>query len=375
LCPFCFAHFSRNDVKFRCANARCTQEKDEGLEEYQGITTPMNIVFPHGERALPREAECPKCSKPTTNYVCPKCHFDLLPEIGKTDERIVAVIGGRSTGKSNYIATLVRQLKTEISTTFDTGTIARGDMTNDRYNKYFQPLFTDKKVLPPTPPGDPQTKIPMVYRVKFNKHRNRAATLVFFDTAGEDMRSLDAMSKEAKYITMSHGLIFLLDPLQIPAVRALLPPDVLRGAGSGTTPDDIVANLVGLFEKDPTWRRSPKIKTPVAFTLSKIDALLNVDGIIDPGSPLRRAGGHAGYLNNADVEAINAEIESHLYRWMNDGAFKQLIGSHFEDYCFFGMSALGRSPNADGTLDSIEPLRVADPMLWLFKKYGFIRGK
>ncbi len=375
MCPFCFAHFSRNDVKFRCTNAKCTLDEDEKQAEFQGITTPMNIVFEHGKRFLPHESVCPECNKSTNKYVCPECHSELLPDVGQTDERIIAVIGGRSTGKSNYIATLVHRLRTAVSTTFNTGTIARGDMTSQRYNKSFRPLFDDKKVLPPTPAGDAETKIPMVYRVRFNEHRNRAATLVLFDTAGEDMRSLDSMSREAKYITKSQGLIFLLDPLQIPAVRTLLPADVVRGAGVGTTPDEIVSHLVGLFEKDRTWRRGQKIKTPVAFTLSKIDALLNVDGIIDPGSSLRHAGGHLGYLNKSDVEAVHAEIAAYLYGWMSDGAFEQLVNSYFEDYRFFGMSALGRTPNPDGTLDSIEPLRVEDPILWLFKKYGFIKGK
>lgn len=339
----------------------------------------MGKVFPAPQSRLgtysPGSANCPECQRPSNKRVCPVCHYELHPDVGTTDERMIAVIGGRGTGKSSYIATLVQRLRNEVSMNFDAGVITRGDRTRDRYeDDFYTPLFRDKRVLPATTTGatDPRTKTPMVYRIKFNRVRNQVVTLVLFDTAGEDMRSLDSMSTEARYITNSQGLIFLFDPLQIPSVREQLhlkPTDEPR-LDHEAEPIKIIERLYELYEANPRWRNKEMIQIPIAFTLSKIDALYP---IIDPGSALHRSGDHLGYLNKADLETVHSEISAYLDEWMGK-EFEQLVRTHFRDYHFFGVAPLGTTPT-NGKIQTVSPLRVEDPLLWLFSKYKVIKER
>lgn len=380
LCPFCFNHFDLRKVQFRCTNAACKgKTSDEVYADYQGIGAApmMGRVFPPPSAhfgGVATSAKCPDCQRETTKRVCPVCHYELHQDVGTTDERIIAVMGGRGTGKSSYIATLVHRLRNEVSSNFNAGVIARGDMTRQRYEEdFYHPLFRQLRKLEPTQTGatDRRTKTPMVYRISFNKVRNQVVTLVLFDTAGEDMRSLDSMSTEARYITNSQGIVFLLDPLQIPAVREQLPQADLPPFDPEAEPIKIIERLYELYEKDPRWKGKQKIETPIAFTLAKIDALFP---IIDSSSALHRSGDHLGYLNKADVETVHSEIAAYLHEWMGD-EFDLLTRTHFRDYCYFGVAPLGKTPNAGGKLDTISPIRVEDPILWLFSKFKVIKEK
>ena len=55
---------------------------------------------------------------------------------------------------------------------------------------------------------------------------------MFFDTAGEDLNDEDTMSTVNKYICKSAGIVFLLDPMQIPAVVSQLDESTVRRAAA-----------------------------------------------------------------------------------------------------------------------------------------------
>ena len=59
---------------------------------------------------------------------------------------------------------------------------------------------------------------PLVSRLHA-RARHALSNLVFFDAAGEDLERSTILEREARYITQSDGLVLLVDPLQIPAVR------------------------------------------------------------------------------------------------------------------------------------------------------------
>src|SRR6185437_5915360 len=122
-----------------------------------------------------------------------------------------------------------------------------------------------------------------------------------------DMKSVDNLSVQARYISRADGIIFLLDPLQIESVRQQLSGANLPVPDRDSAPDEIVERLVELFETQLHLGQRDHIKTPVAFTLSKIDALFP---ILDPSSALRRAGGgeHFGALDLRDVNSVSGEM-------------------------------------------------------------------
>lgn len=385
-CLFCFSRFPPEDALFRCTNPACPDSApDPEYARYEGLPGigPMGRVFAApppargllGRAAPVLAADCPTCGRTTQKRICPVCRHELQHDAGLVDEKIIAVIGGRSAGKSSYIAALVRRLRNEVAMNFGTSLNAMNETTRLRYRQDFeQPLYIDRRVLQATPPAglEARTKTPLVFRLTFHTGRrlNRVASLVLFDTAGEDMQSLDAMSTEARYICHADALIFLLDPLQIDTVRALLPAASLPVRDPNAEPLQIVERLRELYERGFGLRPGQKIGRPVAFTLAKIDTLYP---IIDPGSALLRTGEHFGYLNLRDVETVHTEISNYIQAWMGP-AFNNTVRSSFQTYRFFGVSALGRAPDRD-SIQTVTPLRVEDPMLWILHQFGQIVGR
>lgn len=363
-CPNCFHTFKPDSVQFECTNASCA--------DYGQPFEIENSGFSLFNTAVPVRADCPTCNVETFKRLCPECGFELTHDAGLNEEFTVAIIGGRGTGKSTYIAALIHRLKNEIGLTFQVGVGAMNDYTRERFRDDFEtPLFRQKRLLAPTQSARQEinTKTPMIFRITFKK---KVVNLVLFDTAGEDMQSLDMMSVEARYISFADGLIFLLDPLQIDTVRQQLAGTgiPLPAPDPGAEPQLIVERLRQLYERQFNLRGTRKIKKPIAFTLAKIDALYS---ILDPSSSLHSVGGHAGTVNTADIQSVHTEISSILLNWMGP-AFENFVRVHFDTYKFFGTSALGEPPNADNEIVAVAPHRVEDPLLWIFLEFGIVKA-
>lgn len=379
-CPFCFEQFAASEVMFRCRSSRCSKEPDAVFDHVRGgIGVNMGHAFAPISRASPitsilalKTAKCDRCSEPTEKRLCPNCHFELSHDAGVLDDHSIAVIGGRGTGKGHYIATLIHRLENETGTQFGFSLGMLGDQTRQRFeNDYRTPLIRNKELLQPTPSAtiDASVKSPMIFRLT-TQAGTSAINISFFDSAGEDMKSLDAMSSEARYICSAAGIIFLLDPLQIDAVRQKLPPASLPLRDVAGEPVYIVERLRELFERQGGLAATKKIKTPVAFVLSKVDTLFP---IIDRASALRGTGGHFGAFKLTDAESVNTEVQNYLDSWMGAG-FSNRVRSGFAQYKFFGVSSLGRQPDGRGQLESVSPIRVEDPFLWLMHLLGQVKA-
>ena len=383
-CPFCFEDFKYSEAEYSCANARCAQEEDRVYAEARSLTRavrshvfkgPAPSVLSRLSNRIP-SASCDKCGRPSSKRLCPSCHFELSHDAGLTDDHLIAIIGAKNTGKGHYFGTLVYRLEHETGMQFQFSLRQLGDETRERYpTDYEKPLFERRTTLTPTTPAavDHKTKTPMVFRLTLRdgKRTIKAVNLSFFDSAGEDMRSLDTMSTEARYISRAAGIIFLLDPLQIPAVRQQVPSANLPEADVNSQPVHIVERLIELFERERGLAAIDRIETPVAFVLSKIDMLLP---ILNPGSALFRTGEHFGYFNLSDAQTVHTEIWNYLQTWMGAG-FPSRVETGFETHHYFGVSSLGRPPSDQGKLESISSIRIEDPLLWLLYKFGLISGK
>jgi hypothetical protein len=319
--------------------------------------------------------KCDACSHESRKRLCPACHFELSHDVGQLSEHIIAIIGGRNTGKGHYIATLIQRLENEVGRQFQFSLRMLGDDTRERFpNDYYNPLFVNKTLIQPTQSAfvNSQIKMPMVFRLTFGDRKKlRAINISFFDSAGEDMESLDTMSTEARYIYNASGIVFLLDPLQIDAVRERLPDEDLPPRYPQAEPQYIVERLRELFERQFNLSATTKIKTPVAFVLSKVDMLLP---LIDPSSALFTTGGHFGQVNLTDNQSIHTEIWNYLQAWTGAG-FDNRVETSFANYHYFGVSSLGRMPDKMGKLESISPIRVEDPFLWILLQLDLVNGR
>jgi len=401
-CPYCFEQFSLSQIEFRCLGtnpAHCAFEPDEKLARYEKLSGPpiRGRIFKPDSRmwrtlrwritgASGKALRC-VCGERTWE-VCPFCHHDLPTGFAEVKTKTIALIGAKHSGKSNYIAVLIHELFSDnIGAKFDSSIFAwdkdwQGEDTPKRYREHFKKfIYDDNFVIPATVSARTKTNKPLVYKfdvtrgaTRFGRRgkRKHVSIMAFFDTAGEDLDSIDVMSTEAKYIANSDGIVLLLDPLQMSQVRDRL-KDSVTLPPKFTEPIDIVGKTIELIQrfKGLSGRRT-KIDIPLAVTFSKVDEILR---FFDPGSPLKEASNHDGYFDVSDAEIVSENIKAHLQKW-EDGNLDRACEKHFRNYSYFGISALGASPDASGRLElGPAPFRVVDPILWILHRQGIIPGK
>jgi len=315
----------------------------------------------------------------TTKLVCPHCHNELPSQFGTTDSYTIALIGAKEAGKSHFVAVLIHELTNRVGQSFNASLNALDEQTIQRYRQDFRRYVYEKReVIPATLSARAliNVRYPLVYRFSLEKRKTlfnglSVSTLVFFDTAGEDLTHLDLMSTETKYLANSDGIIFLLDPLQIPAVRDQINRSVALPS-ENTEPQEIIGRVAQLIRKSHKSGQNSKIKTPIALAFSKVDAMRD---LFDPASPVRHAANHDGYFNTTEAEQVNDSMRAHVAEWVGPG-LDLFLQHNFETFSYFGVSALGSPPDSQGRLPmGVAPFRVEDPLLWILYKLKIVPGR
>ena len=387
VCPYCFEKFNRSQMLFRCLNpnpAQCSLEPDTLLANYQRLNAPLKLgrVFPaDGFSWRRRSVAVCSCGVKTSKLICPYCHNNLPSQFGSTDVHTIALIGAKESGKSHYIAVLVNELTNRIGMAFNASLNALDEQTIRRYREDFRRyVYVDRVTIPTTASARQQgssVRYPLTYRFSI-KRRSwlpfdglRVSSLVFFDTAGEDLNDIDLMSTDTKYLANSDGIIFLLDPLQIPAVRHQL-AQTTNLPLENTDPQDIVGRAAMLIRQMRQMNPTQKITTPVALAFSKIDV---VRRLFEADSPVHQASLHSGHFDVVDGEQMSDSMRAYLSQWIGAG-FDLFMQHNFENYSYFGVSSLGSQPDRNGGLASgVAPFRVEDPLLWILYKLGIVQGR
>ena len=393
ICPHCFERNRFRDVHFRCVNdpKRCAPEPDPKYSDFLGLGTPrmMAKTFrnpgPTGllggmkSFCIPRSAACSHCGEISTRRICPSCHSELPHTIGDFQDMIFSIVGAKESGKSHYIAVLLNEIMNSIGGDFNCNLQPVNDSTAKKYREdFYNPIFRRRETIQGTRSAraDFSVRQPLVYTLSFmgrgvfgRKKIAQVATISFFDTAGEDLNSEDTILTENKYIFHSSGIIFLLDPLQLPVVRTQLPDGTALPA-ENTELEGIISRTARLIRTARNLKQDQLIDIPVAVAFSKIDAL---DPLLDPSSALKYPSRHDGEFNIGDFESIDTEVRSHIMAWKGEYLIQQLE-LNFKDYGFFGLTALGSNPHGSNRIAKLRPYRVADPFLWLLWKRGLIRA-
>src|SRR5436305_1379080 len=376
--PYCIEPYRHKDTPFRCASpaARGAPEMDDVQARAWEDNAPMWRVL-SADGKFHEEIRCPVCSQLSRKRLCPACHMELPHTTGKYRNLIFALIGAKEAGKSHYLAVLIEQIRKSVGPA--TGMLLEplDDATIRRYrNDFYDPIFRRGTVIRGTVSAlaDRKVQIPLVYTLTFTgkdlfgrRCIKGLVTLVFFDTAGEDLDDQDTMNTVNKYIYRSDGIILLLDPLQLDRVRDRLDGSVPLPSRNSETAD-IVTRTTRLIQQGRDLAPDAMIPTPIAVAFSKFDA---VEPLVDPQMQLNADSNHQGGYDLADFNAINSEMQALLAEW--DGSvIQQQVERRYRRYGFFGLTALGCNPHGDQKVPRVLPRRVEDPFLWLLHCHGLI---
>jgi len=380
-CPYCFETFRLRETPFRCTSpaVACAPQPDPVREKVWRDKTPMGRLLPADGKLHWRQC-CGECDEVTHKRLCPHCHMELPRTLGQYRNLIFAVIGAKEAGKSHYLAVLIEQIRKVVGP--DTGMLLTplDDRTLQRYrNDFYNPIYRHRVVIEMTKSGlvDQRVRMPMVYSLTltgddlFGRSRIRGVvTLVFFDTAGEDLNQEDTISTVNKYIYRADGIILLLDPLQLPRVRDQLAAGVPLPA-ENTESADILERVTRLIRRGRELPQTRRISTPLALAFSKFDA---VEELVDPQFQLLSEADHRGGYDRDDFAAVDAEMRSLLERW-DSRLLQHHLETAYETFGFFGLSALGCNPHGDQRVPSVLPRRVEDPFLWLLHRHGLLPAR
>ncbi len=171
------------------------------------------------------------------------------------------------------------------------------------------------------------------------------------------------------YLLATNGIILLLDPFSFPGNAG-------RGSAAKdqrveTAPENVLHAITEVMRQNEATKHNRKIKQPVAIVISKIDAFWSD---IPENNPIRRPSSSLGYYDEAEGASVHDHIASMVSHWGGDGLLT-MLETNYENYRFFGLSALGSEPDyAMQRVDErgLMPHRVAEPLLWLMAQRGFL---
>ncbi len=312
---------------------------------------------------------------------CPHCKYLLPYNIESVDARSVVVVGDTYSGKSHYLAALIRQIQAgqvhnpNQSTRF----VCLTPKVFDKYNQYYlDTLFKKKEVLDATQPATAQKpNEPLVYELIVKKspaHPARKTNLILYDASGEDYANPDRVVQFGRYVLTAAGIVFLADPVSMPDILDRLPPHLQNQSATGRRASDVLNSIIQLLErKHGLEPGSRMIRTPIAITLSKSDLLKYLRGVSDPYNFLTNPKyGYGGGVDLEDLRIIDAEVRQLL----DDFGDRTLLqATSALNAQFFAASATGHSPNAAGAYPAVEPRRCLDPVLWVLHQLGIIDAR
>jgi hypothetical protein len=378
VCPYCFEPYKLAETPFRCTSpgARCAPEVDAVRARAWEDGVPLGRVLPpNGKRQ--KESRCPTCSQVSRKRICPHCHMDLPHTTGKYRNLIFAVIGAKEAGKSHYLAVLIEQIRKHVGPSLNLLLEPLDDYTIRRYRQdFYDPIYRKGTTIRGTVSAlaDRKVQLPLVYTLTFTgkdlfgrQAIKGVVTLVFFDTAGEDLDDEQVMNTVNKYIYRSNGIILLLDPLQLDSVRDRLNGSVPLPSRNSET-SDIITRTTRLILKGRELGEESMVPTPLAVAFSKFDA---VEPLVDPQMQLNADPSHQGGYDIADFHAVSSEMQSLLREW-GEVFITQQVEKRYRRFGFFGLTALGCNPHGDQKIPRVLPRRAEDPFLWLLHCHGLI---
>lgn len=405
LCPYCFEEFNNNEAWYQCESEerdqngeyRCERVHREEYDRYwksEGLY--LRNVWPQksglGARLFGAKFDarkCPECGYKSRRFVCPHC-FNWLPtDMIENGAEIISVIGSPSSGKTNYIVSLIHQLRKygykmdlQVAPTQIYRDNHKDESTQNMFKKLDNQLFRDNQVLMKTAVN--KAEIPWIFHLS-QQDTGKHIYLVFYDTAGEKFNEAQSLKSNARYFEKSVANIVLLDVLSVDDIKRVLKKkgyDALAGKPSAPL-ENIQFTLTNLDDK-------AVFSKPTAFVFSKFDAV--IDNAEDMGiatdefcvgdDKLDSGYVKSGKVDFRKINAISETIEGALEEW-GEGDFckfahrwgaktKKGIEPNNPDnnYKFFGVSAFGSMPDDTDSLGEVKPYRVMDPLVWILHKLG-----
>ncbi len=364
-CPFCMREYDKKRVQYVCQE--CNKPSPPGFLEREPI-----------------KCKQPGCDGSATVRKCPSCGGKIPKGALETPNLPFSIVGVSNSGKTNYITIMLEELKRTsglgLALRHQTQETLEHQNTNADliYNQHQMPEANERL-------EEGKNLEPQIWLIqnRSRQHGNTvpAYTFTIFDGAGEDHeKALDPSSTVCRYINASKAIILAIDPLVLPAIRqgGVVDREVMRNSlggdmGTSKNSEDVINSVAEYIKTARGVKTTKKLDIPVAVVLTKFDTILG-HRAFGPQAIIRKSSLTIkdGQVDMAEIQQVDGEIRYWLEQ-IGESPFIDALDANFKEYYFFGVSSYGAPPKDPLTLaDEIKPHRVLDPILWLFKREGFI---
>lgn len=363
ICPYCFNSINLNKLDLRCSSK---SHRDPNSTERHIIKRKNAKVDFHGYCKCDEKT----CNCTTRTLVCNYCNKDLPDTIRESETKIISIVGAKGSGKSYFVATLLRQIMEE-------GLLARVNHAATRFNEGSREIYETRyksnlDSRSPLPGTNYVNDIvrdnpPILANISYVSKKGKKIdnTYSFFDAAGESFASSADLAAITPYISHSEAIILILDPRQISKINEVL-TDAMPGLPPVTKDkyEDTINSVADVLYNNLRLSRNKQIDIPVCVAFSKWDLLINTPGLIPTDLMVSKpSSSSTSGFNLAQIENASAEIRSLLNEW--DPNFLLTVEGKFKTVCYFGFSAWGPGSKNGTDIPAIASFRVEDPMLWI----------
>ena len=371
LCRHCFHLFPERETAVLCTARACSSIPDERGRPGPRFLVPSRVpgLWSRWKRRPDLAAPCPVCREVGRLVpACPLCRKPLPRAFEgerEADDRIIAVIGAKDSGKSHYLATLFHQF-------------LRAGVGGDRWRvdvdepsrreierRYWRPLFDEMRELEESPlePG-PEVRLALESR-----DDGRRVLLAFRDLSGETF-SQPARLDEVGFLRYAHGVVLLADPGAFGALPASADdPD----AGHPDFLDVLAAYRRSLDGKPRFGDRAEELLPLLPEQKLLAVAVSKADLVLPRRHPFWRRADSNGHLDPGFWEG-RSEASGRARSWLAErlGGRLDEAALGFADVSYFFISSFGykHTPHTETLRKPPEPLRVHEPIFALLDRFA-----
>lgn len=365
-CPICWLHFEGKHTKHIASHAQLLGDSLLGKAEYRRF---IPTKWDSSGNALDDFG----LTSPDT--ACPHCHERLPAGFGEFQQHIFSIVGAPTSGKSYYLAILLKSLRRHLFHKFEISFMDQDPEYNIELNDIIHKLFSARRAsdgriqktqmkgsnYKQVVRGGQEVDLPKPYMFNISRTNvdNTDSCLVFYDNAGEHFLPTHSRAEDFHilHVAKASVLFFLYDPLvNIDIKHALIKveSDQLEQESVPDMQATILSQMNVKISRALGKPTAKKLDTPLAVVVGKCDVW---HSLVPDWEKVRDPTGK-GQVLNLDIVDDNSAI---IRKFLNEFA-PEIVASverMSRTVRYFPISAFGHKPKAHPYLDS-EGKNVSD---------------
>lgn len=293
---------------------------------------------------------------------CRNCEMPLPDNLADVDVITIGVVGNQAAGKSHYLTAVLHEMvNRQRLHALGIGTVDTVGDTADRFHERWRRVYRERLAHRRTTTMEGMEAMRKPLALQLDTVTGRHAMLMFHDVPGEWLVDENERARHFGYLDHLDGLIFIIDPLPIPAVRERLEPTIdERHFYDMVVPQQ---NLMTALGRQLGHRAS---EIPVSIVISKGDM---IEAAFEPMEELRSEEARNSDDLVEQVKTLHKVTKGRVFAWLNEPAL-EIAAQRFPTAVYHTVSALGTLPDADtgAIAGHVRPSRVIDPIFRILRE-------